>query len=283
MEPSSLGSITEMGDCFIKLPWEIREAIAVYLPTADVLNLRQASRALVPIFSSQSLWASRFKANADRGFLFEAWNSKESRDWRLLYRRTSDAHSPPGLQNRKRIWNLIQSLTDILSLRWNNSSELSCWGLDRAGLGWREVTGDLRPEKSTKYYYGFNEGCRLFNKQCTSIPDLLSQIAFSIVRLGDADYITGIRLIPSKGADMCVGYRADGKELFLNITILRGFVLAVGSGGIQALQVITGEGYASQWFGSPNTSPRTQRLAVPKSVAALEAGFDVSQKYFLFT
>ncbi|KAI9872224.1 MAG: hypothetical protein M1830_001894 [Pleopsidium flavum] len=274
---SSSGPISERGDCFFRLPWEIREEIAVYLPTADVLSLRRASRALVHIFWSQPLWASRFKATSDRGFLFETRNSKESRDWRSLYRRTNDAHRPSGPQNRKRVWKLIQSLRDITCMRWNHSSELSRWDLSGAGLRWREVAGDLRQEKPAECYHGFDEGCRLFNKQCTSIPNFLSQIAFSIIRVGNAQYITGIRLIPSKGTDICLGYRAEGKELFLDVTVLRGFVAAVGSRGIQALQIITGKGYASQWFGCPDESPRTRRLALFGSVAALEAGFDVSK------
>jgi hypothetical protein len=56
--------------------------------------------------------------------------------------------------------------------------------------------------------------------------------------------------------------------------------LAVGSRGIQALQIITGKGYASRWFGCLDESPRTQRLILSGSVAALEAGFDVSKYFF---
>lgn len=273
---SSSRPISKKGDYFARLPWEIREEIAIYLPTTDILSIRRASRAFSHIFSSQPLWASRFEANADRGFLFEARNSKESRDWRSLYRRTNDVRSPPGLQNRKRIWGLIPSLMDILSMRWNNSSRLCPWDLNRDGLRWSEIVGNLRQEQSFGRYCGFNEGCRLFNKQSTSIPDLLFQIAFSVIRIGDTEYIAGIRFIPSKGMDICLGYRAEGKELFLDVTVLRGFVSAVGSRGIQALQIITGKGQISQWFGCPSESPRTRRLAVFGSIAAVEAGFDVS-------
>ncbi len=273
---SSSRPISKEGDYFARLPWEICEEIALYLPTIDILSVRRASRAFSHIFSSQPLWASRFKANADRGFLFESRNSKKSRDWRSLYRRTNDVHSPPGLQNRKRIWGLILSLMDVLSMRWNDSSKLCPWDVNRAGLRWSEIVGDLRQEQPLGPYCGFNEGCRLFNKQSTSIPDLLFQIAFSVVRFGDTEYIAGIRFIPSKGTDICLGYRAKGKELFLDVTVLRGFVSAVGSRGIQALQIITGKGQISQWFGCPSESTRTRRLAVFGSIAAIEAGFDVS-------
>ena len=273
---SSSRPISKEGDYFARLPWEICEEIALYLPTTDMLSVRRASRAFSHIFSSQPLWASRFKSNADRGFLFESRNSKKSRDWRSLYRRTNDVHSPPGLQNRKRIWGLILSLMDVLSMRWNDSSKLCPWDVNRAGLRWREIVGDLSQEQPLGPYRAFNEGCRLFNKQSTSIPDLLFQIAFSVVRFGDTEYIAGIRFIPSKGTDICLGYRAKAKELVLDVTVLRGFVSAVGSRGIQALQIITGKGQVSQWFGCPSESPRTRRLAVFGSIAAIEAGFDVS-------
>ena len=82
---------------------------------------------------------------------------------------------------------------------------------------------------------------------------------------------------------MCLGYRAEGKELFLNVTAFRGFILAVGSRGIQALQVITAEGETSKWFGRSDESPRTQRLAHLGSIAALEAGFDVSMTGFILS
>ena len=280
---SFLRPISEREDCFIRFPWEIREELAVYLPIADVLSLRRASRAFVHIFSSQPFWASRFKANSERGFLFETRNSREPRDWRSLYRRTNNVYSPPGLQNRKRVWNLIQSLANIIHVRWNHSSELSRWDLSTAGLRWKDIAGDLRQEESARRINGFDEGCRLFHKQCVFIPDLLSQIAFSIIRVGNTEYITGIRLIPSKGADIYLGYKAKGKELSLDVTVLRGFCSAVGSRGIQALQIINDKGYISPWFGCPKESPKTRRLVVLRSVAAIEASFDVSKFFRLIT
>ena len=272
----SLRPSSKTGDFFARLPWEICEEIALYLPTTDILNVRRASRAFFHIFSSQPFWASRFQANAERGFVFESRNSKKPKDWRSLYRCTNDVYSPPGLRNRKRIWGLILSLIDVLSMRWNDSSQLCPWDLSRAGFSWSEMTGDLIQEQLFGPYRGFNEGCRLFNKQTTFIPDHLSQIAFSIIRDGDTEYIAGIRLIPNKGTDICLGYRAEGKELLLNITVLKGFISAVGSRGIQALQIVTGKGQISQWFGRPSESPRTRRLAMFESIAAIEAGFDVS-------
>lgn len=76
---------------------EICHIIATYLPTADFLNLREASREFAPIFSSPQFWASRFGFGNDRYWLFEEWNNRESQYWRLLYHLTNDAHIPPEI------------------------------------------------------------------------------------------------------------------------------------------------------------------------------------------
>ncbi|KAI9655914.1 MAG: hypothetical protein M1831_004759 [Alyxoria varia] len=114
----------------------------------------------------------------------------------------------------------------------------------------------------------------MFYKQCTSVPESLFQIALSIIQLGNADYVAGIRLIPSKGQDVCLGYKAASKDIFLDVPLLRGFVLAMMPKGLRALQVITGERCTSTWIGSPDGFPRTRRLALNADVAALEVGFD---------
>jgi hypothetical protein len=82
-------------DCFATLPFEIVEEIAFYLPTATVLKTRLASRTFAQLFYSQTFWASRFRANGERGFLFEAWNKTGSCDWRqLLPNKRHRRHSP---------------------------------------------------------------------------------------------------------------------------------------------------------------------------------------------
>ena len=60
------------------------------------------------------------------------------------------------------------------------------------------------------------------------------------------------------------------------MTAFRGFVVAVGSGGIQALQVICDDSAKSRWVGNPKTLPVTERLLRATCITALEVGFDVS-------
>ena len=81
---------------------------------------------------------------------------------------------PIVLLDCKRSWDVIQSLTAILSVLWDYYSKLCRSGLDRVGLNWKEVAGDLRQKQPAGCCLDFEEGCRLLNKQCTSVPDLLS-------------------------------------------------------------------------------------------------------------
>lgn len=271
---------TQTKDCFSTLPSEILEAIAIKLPIRDALNLRRASKVFLPILTSQIFWVSRFKPGYERkpGYkresVFEK-RSKEPRDWNALYRYTGHAYSPPGLKNRMRVWGLIQTLIGLLRLRLYKCSEHPPILSNASGLKWSEVAGDIKHTTSSNYGEVFNEGCRLFQKHYASIPGNLPKIAFSIV-ITDVTYVAGMRLITSDNADIRLGYLAEGNELFFEVTAIKGFVLAVGSRGIRAIQVISVNRHTSKWFGCPTDSPVTERLAGCKSISALGIGFDVS-------
>lgn len=264
------------GDCFSKLPWEIREAIAIKLPTEDALNLRRASAEFFFILTSQTFWASRFEAGGDRDFVFEERSKRERRDWFTLYRVTSHACKLPGLKNRRRVWGLIRALVNLLRLRLNNTLENPRINLGADGLKWSEVAGDIKEETGSGRSRGFDEGCRLFQKQSATIPSDLSRIALSTTAAGNVAYIVGMRLITSDGADVRLGYMAENNELFFEVTAVKGFVLAMGPRGLRALQVIGGDGRVSKWLGCPEESPVTERLAGFESIGALEVGVDVS-------
>jgi hypothetical protein len=263
-------------DCLSKLPWETFEAIAINLSTRDAFSLSRASKAFLPLLTSQAFWASRFKPGQDRSFIFEIQNNKERRDWLRLYRMTNYANNSLGLKNRRRVWKLIQNLVNLLPLCLDGISESSRTNLNANNLRWSEVTGDIRQETCSGNCELFNEGCRLFRRQCASIPNHLSRIAFSIVEDGEMGYVAGIRFMASNGADVRLGYTLEGREVFLEVTAVKGFVLAMGSRGVQALQVLSSDGSASKWFGCPKDSPVTERLAGFPSISALEVGVDVS-------
>ena len=75
---------------------------------------------------------------------------------------------------------MIWALIDLQRLYLGNALKFSCTNLSADSLRWSEVTEDIKQETGSSYCEGFNEGCQLFQKQYTSIPNDLSSIAFSI-------------------------------------------------------------------------------------------------------
>lgn len=97
---------------FTKLPLEILGYVVTYLPTDDARSLARTSRELAMIIPSglgPSFWASRFRILSELDFVFKAQTHRDGLDWRSLYFGVIKAmHRSSGLQNRKRIWNLIR-------------------------------------------------------------------------------------------------------------------------------------------------------------------------------
>jgi hypothetical protein len=251
--PTELPLNTQLNDCFSRLPWEILEAIAVKVPTEDALGLRRFSQAFLRLLFSATFWASRFKASADRGFIFEMWKSRDVTDWMSLYRLTGRTYGPSGLQNRRRIWDLARPLKDIASLRLADGLKTTSLDEKFAYLRWSKVAGDIMDEVAYAPS-NFNEGCRIFGTHVAHIPKYLSKIGFSISSYANVTYIAGVRLITERGPDICLGFVSEGKEVIKEVTALRGLILAVGSRGIHALQVVSQDASLSEWVGCPDKS-----------------------------
>ena len=271
-------------DPFYSLPVEVRSLITFELTTEDALNLRKSSRAFYFLFESQQFWASRIRRNGKRScrWLFEAENIPGPLDWRQICRNILGPNRPPELWNRERIWDHIEMVQDILALSEPDPDSVEKvqgpGASDTSGLG-IQASGHLVGRSERTYsqpYLHFNEGSHCFNTQRVAIPKSLSQIAFSFVRLGDGEYLAGMRLIPSNGEDIQIGYRDIGNERFLDITAIAGLVLAVLPRGFRAVQCIMPDGKARSWIGCPADVPRTQRLVPTTPVTELHAGFDVS-------
>jgi len=285
-------------DPFNLLPEELCSAIVAYLPTPDVLNARRVSRSFWHVFDSQQFWASRFRGkSSERSWLFEAAEDLEGtsgikrRDWRWLYHRTVDARLGQAARNRKRVWGLIRHVADILELSWNElPSEVPFpWQFpslpeeESPRPPWVLAAGSIRGWGQD--FSPLQKGCALLKIQRVAIPaDGISQVAASTVRLGSSVYIAGLSLTATNGEVLHLGYRAAGSERSVQLqgAALTGFNLAVGLGGIQALQCVSGSDTRRQlstWLGFPDDVPRTERLSVITSgqTILLEFGFDVRQ------
>lgn len=281
------GSI--ISNCFTELPLEILEFILAFVPTEGVKSLARSSRGLnmtIPSSLGQYFWASRFQDTFDCGFVFEAQTYEHGIDWRSLYFSTIKDRSS-RIQNRRRIWGLIGSLSELLCLHWNDDQGLLLTSEDESKLGWKEVHGWLR--RLNKEWDTFcswrrrpgpriDAGCLRLYSQYISIPTLMRCIVVSTVSTGTATYITGLCF--KQETKICLGY-TSGTQLSLETSGLRGFILAVGSRGIHAIQFVNPTGQLSQWFGNPEGVPITRRLVSDEPITAIKAGFDVSSSGFL--
>lgn len=115
-----------------------------------------------------------------------------------------------------------------------------------------------------------------------AIPNTLTHISASVAHVGNLKYITGISLTTSTGETVRLGYRNSSERSVQLSGELAGFNVAVGLGGIHALQCINRETRESiPWLGCPDDVPRTERLSLGTRIIALEAGFDVGTPYIL--
>jgi hypothetical protein len=285
-----------IGNCFTKLPPEILGYIMTFMYTNDVKTLSHTCKALkiyIPAELDTSFWASRFQVPFEFGFVFEAQQFKRKLDLRSLYFKIVSAiPKSPGLQSREHIWGFIQSpISELLSLRWNSNPILQPTSEIEDKLRWKEVYGDLRQREGRHPpQYGFKRGCKRFYRQRTLIPTLIHQIVISSIIIGNTSYITGLRFISPKGPEITLGYTAIGDnsspnflDQVINATSIQGFIIALGSKGIQALRLVFNLGQLSPWVGYPDGFLKTRRLGNFKSIAALEAGFDVSFYYVVFS
>jgi hypothetical protein len=286
-----------IGNCFTKLPHEILGYIMTFMYTNDVKTLSQTCKGLkiyIPSELDTSFWASRFQAPFEFSFVFEAQQHKGTLDWRSFYFKIVSAmHKSPRLRSREYIWGLIQSpISELLSLCWNSNPILQPTNEIEDKLRWKEVYGDLRQRQGAHLpqKFDFERGCKRFYRQRTLIPTLIHQIIISTIIIRNTSYITGLRFISPKGSEITLGYTAKGDksspnflDQVINATSIQGFIVALGSKGIQALRLVFNLGQLSPWVGYPDGFLKTRRLANFKSITALEAGFDVSFYYTVFS
>lgn len=93
-------------------------------------------------------------------------------------------------------------------------------------------------------------------------------------QVGTISYVTGLQLI-SHDDQTWVGYRAPGILIHtMDAMTFEEFMVAVGSQGIRALQIVTADG-PSRWLGCPKNVAQTQRLMIEGHISVLKCAFDV--------
>ncbi|KAI0969761.1 hypothetical protein F4678DRAFT_438108 [Xylaria arbuscula] len=274
---------TSENDLFKSLPLEIRLAITMCLSTSDALNARLASRAFWPVFHDQLFWMSRFKDAADRAWFFEALEWRRTIDWRWIYRRTRTAHIGPALRNRQRIWSILRTVVDIIGLQWYASNLPTSDSLEPKSSYLAQVIGNLW-QTSGSAIHMINSGCRLSHRYYVTIPNNLLRFSISYIQICGVGYVSGIKFTTTTtGSIVQLGYWTT-TEYSIHLTEIWGFILAVGSRGIQAVKCLTASDATSCWLGYPDGALKTTRLAVfDTPLDSLVVGFDAFKMVSLAT
>lgn len=198
-------------DCFALLPWEILDKIGILLATKDALNLRRASASFLPLYISECFWASRFSADGERGFLFEARKPRGYLDWLTLHRLSRLSCCPSGMRNRQRVWGLTKIIVKIAQQCRANiplvtASEV--W----AQHTWARASCDIHSEAEGRCWSLFRRGCRSFGTCIITPPNDLTQVGITTIEMGVCTYVTGIRFMSRTKLSTRVGYVAEQRR-----------------------------------------------------------------------
>lgn len=200
MRPVSFSLLRATVDRFSQLPREPRSAVASYLPTADFLSGRLALRGLWDIFDNQQFWVTRFLGRgAERAWLFESHQPLGcGRDWRFLYRQTSDAQASHsgGIRNRRRVWELALRLQKVLSLKPLIKVTSFEDKTDDGDFEWIAAKADICYPSPEQPHKDFERGCRVLHRQPVRLisREYRTTIALSFTQVGEQSYLSGLRL-----------------------------------------------------------------------------------------
>ncbi|KAK4088225.1 F-box domain containing protein [Purpureocillium lilacinum] len=266
-------------DPFAMLPPELRLLVACELPTSDVARIRLASRAFRFVFDENQFWASRFTTIDERRWVFEAteWlqrteSNGQPLDWRVLYHQTGAPNSSASLQNRERIWRLLEDARDVIFLRcFEARVEFRNWLIPEE-LEWTRETAEIHWNRRREPT--FTAGCRLFHTQQVLIPDTAATLEVFLVRLGNEDYVTGLAFRQAQGEAVALGYESSRSQVVDLQTRLSGIKVAIGKRGVRGLRCVFEDGTMSERVGDWVSVSQTDSLVTAGPIVALEVGYD---------
>lgn len=282
--------IDPIADAFSELPATLLETILLYLPSPDVIRLKQASRVFANVALTDPFWRSRFLPGRELGSLFESDRhltaSSLRGQWKRLFFSARKLDSDAHVMNRKRVWNLALSLDNLL----DKVTGSTCDGQPVRSLSephavadymhWETASRSLKPATSA-----FTSGSRSLCERITAIPYEVEVVFVSTVEVYGRTYISGIRLQYHGGYSSKLGYIRPQTEYPITWPVssqspIAGFHLAQDERGIRGLAVLSSGDDVSNWIGDYEGFPK-RRLALTSaseglSVGFLKGGFDVS-------
>ncbi|KAK4199266.1 hypothetical protein QBC40DRAFT_349560 [Triangularia verruculosa] len=143
-----------------------------------------------------------------------------------------------------------------------------------ASANWRVVAGNL--EGQQRLFSPLQAGCRLHHRCRLPFPSKASRLSVSTVVVGSLSYIAGMVFTTDTGQTIELGFtgpRCHHQSVEL-VGEMVGLNVAVGLGGIHALQCIDSDGVSTSWLGNVNNTIKTAQLASPPGIVELEVGFD---------
>lgn len=254
-------------DPFSKLPPEVLQYILEYLPTIDVLHLKQSSQASANVPMSQSFWRSRFMPGREFEAAFEARLNMASLKgrWQSLYCLVESLQRSKRFTNRERIWGLACSLRAIVDQVTPTSLRGDIENLD--SLRWVDALTALKHDKTF-----FSDGSRPFYHRNLCVPPRTVQLLVSLVETYRRQYVSAIRFAPADGTPSVLGYPHAASEVTISVAQssgIAGFHLAQDERGFRALAVLSTSGTLSKWAGDPSGVPVRKLVFGP---AATERG-----------
>jgi hypothetical protein len=281
----NLKTAFDLQDCFALIPIEILQEILLYLPSKDVLSLKLASAVFAETPLPETFWASRFQRGFEFHCVFEARRCPAKKcSWKTLYSGVRDLQSSLGFRNRRRVWEILLQLEELLS---SLSSIPISGSLSRSFfepnapedcLSWTFASGAIKEPKGF-----FQEGCRALWTRTVVLSKVIG-VSVSFVEFSGVQYISGLRFRQHSGADICLGYNISKNELPMDMDFLlhdqevcsiSGFHLAIDPRGVRAVSLQTSKGQVSGWLGDPRGIPKMRLIARHTSHMALKGGFDV--------
>ncbi|KAJ5746942.1 uncharacterized protein N7511_008638 [Penicillium nucicola] len=284
-------------DCFRLLPLEIRFEIAYLLPTPEYLSMRLASKAMLPIFESQTFWKTRFSIERELGYL--NYLVKDGcKDWRLVYCCTGKLmRLTKTLRFRRLQWLHNEWIKDRCMMVRDPKSQLSKNNTRFQGLLWKKAAGEMqcdRPYRPGPYRFDNTPSSALDNevcKRCNGVHILpppqmvgvsreLVEIAVSVLAEDEHSFITGFNLIYGENSpNVSFGYQISQKQIKIDLRgqSLAGFEIFAGEGGIQAIRPIFTQEYGTchSVIGKPNTTCKSVSLVPDGEIKAFMGDFDL--------
>ena len=282
---------TAEADPFDQFPTEILSCILTYLPSGDVVRMKQASRVFANIVLPDSFWKSRFVPGRELDYIVEARQYFSSHAhkgrWGSIFsilKILKRCH--PAVANRTRVWDLCLSLHGLLELMRDTNCDgtpaQSLLELNALPLDDRHWVTASRYLKSPNQH--FNRGSRVLYERMMMFPSRATAIFVSTIELFGRRYISGLRILNISDEAFSLGYRHSNSEKLLvsrenGPVRITGFCLAHDQRGVRGLSVIDDTGTQSDWIGDYQDIPKRKLLPTPGGfdvIDRLKGGFDVS-------